>query len=365
MLSRYCHGEIVLYREVGVSAVKTESPAEPVAGETGSTGLPVRRWRLRMTEETGVLAALLMLVAVIGVFHPNFLEFHSLVSVLRDAAFVGLIAFGMVYLLSMQELDLSVGSIYGLSAVIAALLMRSGLNPWAAAALTLLLAAAMGALNAVVANAFRLPAIIVTLGTLSVYRGIDLLISNGEPVTGMPEDSSFFSVLGDDVAGVPASVWVLVLVGVALHVTYRWTRFGTLVRAVGSNRRAAEFAGIPVRRIHLMALTLTALLCGLAGVLSVAYYASADPNLGAGQEIVIIAAAIIGGTSLSGGSGTIPGALFGALLITVINAGLVYFGISANWGLLVTGLVIVAAVALDSSVRRRLLARTRTRGSAS
>jgi ribose transport system permease protein len=104
---------------------------------------------------------------------------------------------------------------------------------------------------------------------------------------------------------------------------------------------------------------MTALLCGVAGVLSVAFFGSADPSLGTGQEIVVIAAAIIGGTSLSGGSGTILGALLGALLITVINAGLVYFGVNANWGTLVTGLVIVAAVALDSSLRQKIFHRIR------
>jgi ribose transport system permease protein len=312
-----------------------------------------RRWRL-ITDETGVLVTLLVLVAVIGAFHPTFLQFQSIVSLLRDTTFVGLMACGMVYLLSMQEIDLSVGSIYGLSALICAMLIRGGVDPWIAAGVTLVPAGGMGVLNALVANVFKLPAIIVTLGTLSVYRGVGLLLSNGAPITGLSHKSSFFSLLGGDVLGVPASVWILVIAGAFLHVGYRRTRFGTLVRAVGSNRRAAEFAGIPVDRVRLQALTLTALLCGLAGVLTVAFFGIADPSLGTGQEIVVIAAAIIGGTSLSGGSGTVIGALLGASLITVINAGLVYFGVNANWGTLVTGLVIIAAVSLDSSLRRRL-----------
>nr|WP_281370304.1 ABC transporter permease [Microbacterium pseudoresistens] len=281
-------------------------------------------------------------------------------SVLRDSAFVGLMAFGMVYLLSMQELDLSVGSVFGLSAVICAMFIRAGVDPWLSGLLTLVLAAAFGALNAGIANLFRLPGIIVTLGTLSVFRGLDLVISGGGPIT-ISAHGSFFDVLGRSVLGIPTSVLVLVAAGVLLHVIYRWTRFGVLVRAIGSNGRAAEYAGIPVRRVRMQAFMLTAGLAGLAGVLSVAFFGSADPSLGTGQEIVVIAAAIIGGTALSGGSGTVIGALLGSVLITVINAGLVYFGVSANWGTLVTGVVIIGAVALDSSLRNRLFRLIRPR----
>ncbi|MGP3534201.1 ABC transporter permease [Microbacterium sp. RD1] len=325
---------------------------------------PTRRrtaWRRRILgEETGVLGALIVLVVIISVIHPSFLEFHSITSVLRDSAFVGLMAIGTVYLLSMQELDLSIGSVFGLSAVACALLIRNGVDAWLAAGLTLVLAAVIGALNATIANVFRLPGIIVTLGTLSVYRGIDLVISGGASVS-VPTDGSFFDILGRSILGIPTSIVVLVLAGVVLHVVYRWTRFGTLVRAVGSNVRAAEYAGIPVRRVRLQAFTLTSVLAGVAGVLSVAFFGTADPSLGTGQEIAVIAAAIIGGTALSGGSGTVIGAVLGAILITVINAGLVYFGVNANWGTLVTGLVIIGAVALDSTLRNRLLSFTRKR----
>jgi ribose transport system permease protein len=318
-------------------------------------------WNRRIVgEETGVLGALIVLVIVISAIHPDFLQFHSITSVLRDSAFIGLMAFGMVYLLSMQELDLSVGSVFGLSALICAMFIRGGVDPWLAALITLVIAAGLGALNAGIANLFRLPGIIVTLGTVSVFRGVDLVLSGGAPVT-MSTDSSFFDVLGRDILGIPTSILVLVGVGVILHVVYRWTRFGVLVRAVGSNGRAAEYAGIPVRRVRVQTFVLAAGLSGLAGILSVAFFGSADPSLGVGQEIVVIAAAIIGGTALSGGSGTVLGAMLGAILITVINSGLVYFGVNANWGTLVTGLVIIGAVALDSTLRHRLLSFVRKR----
>ncbi|WP_375386055.1 ABC transporter permease [uncultured Microbacterium sp.] len=337
------------------------SSVEQHRAEPAVSGLKTARapWhRSLVGEETGVLGALIVLVIVISAVHPGFLQFHSITSVLRDSAFIGLMAFGMVYLLSMQELDLSVGSIFGLTALICAMMIRGGLDPWLSALLALVIASGLGALNATIANVFRLPGIIVTLGTVSVFRGFGLIISGGAPVT-MPTDSSFFDVLGRDILGIPTSIIVFVVLGVVLHVVYRWTRFGVLVRAVGSNGRAAEYAGIPVRRVRVQTFVLAATLSGLAGILSVAFFGTADPSLGLGQEIVVIAAAIIGGTALSGGSGTVIGAMLGAILITVINAGLVYFGVNANWGTLVTGLVIIGAVALDSTLRQRLLSSVR------
>lgn len=338
------------------SPMATTAPPDDAPPRLARRGTP----RRLVGEETGVLGALVVLVIVISAIHPDFLQFHSITSVLRDSAFIGLMAFGMVYLLSMQELDLSVGSVFGLSALVCAMLIRDGVDAWLAAGLTLVVAAGLGALNASIANLFRLPGIIVTLGTLSVFRGADLVLSGGAPIT-MPRDSSFFDILGRSILGVPTSVVVLVGAGIALHIVYRFTRFGVLVRAVGSNGRAAEYAGIPVRRVRAQAFMLSAGLAGLAGVLSVAFFGSADPSLGVGQEIVVIAAAIIGGTALSGGSGTVIGAMLGAILITVINAGLVYFGVNANWGTLVTGLVIIGAVALDSTLRHRLLSFVRRR----
>jgi ribose transport system permease protein len=167
--------------------------------------------------------------------------------------------------------------------------------------------------------------------------------------------------MGGSYLGLAMSVWVLFFAAIVLQIVYRWTRYGTLVRAIGSNPRAAAFAGIPVKRIRLITYMLTGFLSGLAGVLSVAYFRVADPSLGSGTEIAVIAAAIIGGTALSGGSGTVLGALLGATLISVINSGLVYFGVSANWGTLVTGLVILGAVMLDSTLRQKLLSKLRIR----
>jgi ribose transport system permease protein len=170
----------------------------------------------------------------------------------------------------------------------------------------------------------------------------------------LPVDDSFFEILGGRWLGVPAAAWVAIILLVALSVLFNRTRFGTMVRAIGSNREAAAFTGIPVNRIRLYAITLTGALAGVSGILSLAYFEGADPTVGTGFELQVIAAAIIGGTAVSGGSGTVVGAMLGALIVAVINSGLVYFQVPTTYTDLITGLVILVAVGSDSLLRKRL-----------
>lgn len=303
--------------------------------------------------QLGVLVALLAMVGFVSAFHPSFLSPASLINIAEGAALYGIIALGMVFLLSMREIDLSVGSIYAVSITASALLIAlSGWNPWLAAAAGVGLSVALGALNGVLSNVIGIPTIIVTLGTLSMYRGLTLVLAGGHYVPYLPA-SSFFEVLGGNLLGVPVSVWAFGLLAVVLTVLYRSTRFGFVVRAIGSNQQAAVLSGIPVGRIKLITLALVGGLCGIAGMLTLALFQSADSNLGTGYELLAIAAAIIGGTGLSGGSGSVSGALIGALIIATIQGGLVQFGINPNWSSFVTGAVIIAAVAIDAIVRRQ------------
>ncbi len=331
----------------------------PPASAPGDSALDRAREVLRRVfaiDEIGPLLALVALVVLIGAFHSEFLEKTVLLNTVRSAAFVAIAAYGMVYLLAMTEIDLSVGGIYALSIMLAAKWMSS-INPWLAAVLAIIVAVAMGAFNGVLANVFRIPVIIITLGTLSMYRGLVQVVSDGKPATGIPLDSSFFTKLGEETLGIPTSAWIVVILGIVLTFVFKKTRFGAMVRATGSNHQAAEFSGIPTRRIRLYALMLTGGLAGLAGVLSLAYFQGADPTVGAGYELQVIAAAIIGGTAVSGGTGTVPGALIGALIVAVINSGLIFFSIDSNWTNFVTGAVIVVAVGSDALVRRRRAAR--------
>jgi ribose transport system permease protein len=307
-------------------------------------------------DEIGPLLALIVLIVLISSFHSRFLDDTVLLNTIRSACFVAITAYGMVYLLAMTEIDLSVGGIFAVALILAAKWMSS-IDPWIAALLAILVAVAMGAVNGVLANLFRIPVIIITLGTFSAYRGLVQVITGGRPATGIPLESSFFTTLGEDVLGLPVAVWASLVLGVLLTFVFRKTRFGAMVRASGSNYQAAEFSGIPTRRIRLYALMITGALAGLAGVLSLAYYQGADPTVGVGYELQVIAAAIIGGTAISGGTGTVPGALIGALIVSVINSGLVFFSVDPNWSAFVTGAVVVLAVCSDAVLRRRREAR--------
>ena len=309
--------------------------------------------RLFAFEELGVGVALAVLVLVIGGFHPTFFHRDVLLSALQSASFVAIIAYGMVFLLAMIEIDLSVGGTYTMGIIVSAKLMAGGMNPWIAAVIGIAVCAAMGFVNGAFASLLRLPLIIITLGTLSAYSGLVTVVSNAQPVANVPVTDRFFSALGGNWLGIPVAAWFALGLVVILTVVFTKTRFGSMVKAVGSNPQAAEFSGIPVGRVRLWAVTLTGALAGVSGVLSLAYYQGADPTTGANLNLQVIAAAIIGGTAISGGTGTVPGALIGALIVSVINSGLIFFAIPANWTNVVTGAVILIAVGTDSFLRLR------------
>jgi ribose transport system permease protein len=304
-----------------------------------------------------VVSVLVILVLGVGVFRPDFLDTDNLLSTGRNAVYVGLMAAGMVFPLAMREVDLSVGGNFALSMVVGAVLMRDGVPPWLAVPLILLLAAALGAVNGLITTYARIPSFIVTLATALLYRGIALAFAAGKQIFDLPRDSSFFVDLGGKVFGIPSALLVLVLLAALLTVVFTRTRFGAQVRAVGSNPDAAALTGLPVNRIRIQALAMSGLMAGVAGTLALAFFMSGDPTLGEGFELTAIAAAIIGGTPLAGGRGSIPGAVVGALILAVVSSALVFFRIPINWTSFATGAVILVAVAADAALRRY---RTRT-----
>ncbi|MEV4898764.1 ABC transporter permease [Nonomuraea sp. NPDC050547] len=304
-------------------------------------------------DEFGVVVVLVVLVVAIGLFHPAFLDRAQLIDVVRQASFIGVLACGMTYLLAMRELDLSVGSTYALSLIAGSMMMRAGVNPWLAAAAGVAVGAVLGLVNGALCNTLGIPSIIATLGTLSVFRGLALALSEGRQVAGLPREDAFFTVVGGDLLGLPTSIWVLAAVAIALTVVFKATPFGYRVRAIGSNPDAARFSGISIPRVRLQVLVLSGALAGVAGVLTLGFFASGQPTIGQGYELQAIAAAIIGGTPLRGGSGTVWGSVLGTVILGTVASGLVYFGVPINWSLFATGIVILLAVALDALLRRR------------
>jgi ribose transport system permease protein len=304
-------------------------------------------------ESNSVLIATVALILFIGVIHPDFLAWGQLKEIVQNASYVGIIAGGMAFLIAMREIDLSVGSMFGLTLIAASLFMQHGMNPWLAALLGILLGCGLGLINAILVQFIAIPAIVATLATLSVYRGLAQALSGGEQVTGLPAENSFFTFLGGDVLGIPTSVWVLVIVAAVLTAVLRFTPYGYRVRSIGSNPEAATFSGISIPRVRVQTLVLIGGLCGLSGMLGLAFFISGDPNIGSGFELTAIAAAVIGGTPLRGGSATVVGAVLGSILLSAVNSGLAYFDVPVNWSSFATGAVILAAVALDSLIRGR------------
>lgn len=333
--------------------------ARRTAGTEATRPAAGRRWKL--PEETGVLIALFVMIAVIGFAKPRFLNPVNLFTVLGNTTFQGMLSLGMVYLLAIREIDLSVGWMFNFSAVVAALLMVAGLDPWIAMIAGVLFGALLGLVNGLLVNTLKLPSIIVTLGTFSMFEGLSLVSNSGRAINPPDLTGSYFTLISAKIFGViPVVGLVFVVLAIALHFVLHGTRFGYRVQAVGSNPEAAVLAGIPNALVRLQTLVLMGAISGLSGSLYVGFRGAIDPQEGADFVLTVIAAVIIGGTPLSGGYGTVFGAMIGMLIIQVISSGIIFFGIDATWSTFVTGAVIIVAVVLDRIVKYQRQRRANT-----
>jgi ribose transport system permease protein len=308
---------------------------------------------IRLPEEIGVIVALLTLVLFIGISRPEFLNPLNLLRILGSTGMQGIIATGMVFLLAIREIDLSVGWMFNFSAVFAAILMVNGLDPWLAGVAGILFGGVLGLFNGLLAVGLKLPSIIVTLGTFSMFRGLSLVVNESRPI--VPDNEHvYFEFATTRLFGVvPVVAVIFVLMAIALHILLHRTRFGYRVQAIGSNPEAARLAGIPISLVRLQTLVMMGLICGFSGVLFLGFRGAIDPTSGQDFALTVIAATIIGGTPLSGGWGTVIGAVVGMLIIQVISSGIIFFGIDAKWSTFVTGAVIIVAVVLDQIVKRQ------------
>src|SRR6185503_10528056 len=310
--------------------------------------------RLRSIDEIGAVAGLLSVCLLLWLTTgERFGQTANLLQVARQASSYGIMSAGMVLLLAMGEIDLSVGSILTLVNVSAALALREGVPMPVAVVLGLSLGAACGFLNGALAGVLRIPTIIVTLGTMSIFRGLALVLSKATAIADFSKDNVLFHFGSRKILGLPTGVLVMLLVGVAGHLLLKHTAFGWRLQAIGSNAQAARFSGISLPRYRMAAMTLMGLVAAVAGVMELAFLQSGSPITGQGYELYVIASVIIGGTALTGGSGSIVGGILGALLIAVIRNGLVLLEFSAYWGTVVTGAVIIAAVAIGGWVKRK------------
>jgi ribose/xylose/arabinose/galactoside ABC-type transport system permease subunit len=302
--------------------------------------------------EFGIFAFLVVMSVAIGLARPTFFATGNLLAMGRQMAELTIMGVAMTFLITAQELDLSVGSIYGLCSLTMALIAQNyGVNLWLALALVLAMAAGLGVVNGLITTRGRIPAFIVTLGMLYILRGITL-IESPWPISGL-ENPSFFSALDGKIGQIPIQIfWMLGFVAVG-SLALRRTTFGYHVRATGSNRAAAELSGIRVQRVKIIAFVLTAVASGFAGAMSFTHLGSASPLAGSGYELNVIAAVVIGGTALFGGQGTVIGTFLGAALLTIMRNGLVQLGGEGRLQDAFLGAIIIIAVLIHTHLSFR------------
>ncbi|MCR4267202.1 ABC transporter permease [Nitratireductor sp. ZSWI3] len=292
------------------------------------------------------LAVLIALSAVMAIISPVFLSFGNLFNIILATATYGILAIGATFVISAAGIDLSLGSVLGLASVTGAFLVVNLGLPWPFAIVGCLAAGlAAGAVNGLIIVRGRVPAFIVTLGMLGIARGLALIISSGRGIYGLPEEILFLGQARP--FGVPTPVYVLIVVALVAHYILAHTPFGAHTLALGDNEAAARATGIDVRRQRLMLYSLSGLMAGLAGLIFTARVNTGDPTAGLNYELLAITAAIIGGTNLFGGRGSILGTMIGALIMGVLQNGLNLMAVQAYYQQMAIGIVLIAAVWLD------------------
>lgn len=287
-----------------------------------------------------VLACLFLLLAIDT---EHYVTTQNLIDVALQMSSTGIAAIGMSYLVIAGTVDLSVGSIYGLAAVTAAMFSNSVGAPIAILG-ALAICAVVGLINGVLVLGIPVSPIVVTLGSLTLIRAVVVILTQGNVLSASPGLGAFGSF---QPLGVPISVWLLGLLGIGALIVLRTTIVGRQIYAIGGNRRAALAAGVRVRRILLGAFVFNAMMAGLAGLLFASRFATADPSYGTGFELTVLTAVILGGVAFTGGEGGIGGVVLAVTLLAVINSGLVALEVNEYWAGFVQGAALIVAIGLD------------------
>jgi len=315
---------------------------------------PAIQWMRRFWqwEASGIFVALIVLLLILALATDNFLSYYNLSVVVRQAAFVGLVALGQTLVLLVGGIDLSVGACAGLSAIVGSLaLTQWGLHPWLVIPFVMMFGFTLGAFNGIFVAGLRLNPFIVTLATWEIFAGLTLVITQGYPIRPLGSD---FTIFGQAVIfSIPLPViFFLTAAGILIWMLYQ-TRFGRNIFAVGGNRDAAILAGIRARWIEFTVFGLAGLFAALAGILFASRMDAGQPSVGEGWLMGAITAAILGGTSLRGGQGSIIGTVFGAIFLAVLANGTVMLNISGFWQRVIVGAVVLVAVLVDLLRRNR------------
>jgi rhamnose transport system permease protein len=312
-------------------------------------------WTLARLREAGLSVFIALLVIAVTLRTPRFLTADNFQDILLNISILAIVALGQTMVILTHGIDLSVSSMIGLVAMMVSFLVKQ--NPDISILLVVLLGMALGAVlgtfNGLIITFGKVPPIIATLGTLSIYRGLVFFYSQGTWINSFELPESFKLLSKGTPLGLPNMVVIAILVAILVYYFLNYTRTGRDIFAVGSNPEAAKLAGIPKERITFLVYLLCGIASGLAAVLWASRFESAQTNTALGFELQTVAAAVVGGVSISGGVGTVPGVLLGALLLGIIQNALTIVRISPFWQLAAQGLLILIAVVTDKWILSR------------
>jgi ribose transport system permease protein len=293
---------------------------------------------------SGVLALMIIIASITS---PYFLDIYNLQSLLRDLAFIGMIGIGQSLLLLIGELDLSVGKIASLCGILSGMMMVTvGMNPILTVIFGVALGALLGAVNGTIISKLQLNAMVATIGMQGVYGGINLVLTEGKAITGIPKSISFIGK--GNVGPIPMPFIFTIIVLILILFLVKKTKTGRYIYAIGNNKDAAKILGIKVDRTRIFIYSIVGMISALAGILYVARLGSAQSAIGESWPMNSIAASVIGGVALTGGIGNPAGALIGAAIISIIQNMIVLFGVNMYWQSAVSGFVVVIAISFSS-----------------
>lgn len=330
-----------------------DTPTRPAATQRFDIKKLVER------REISLLAVLVLLLVVFSLLSDRFASLATAAQILNSMSIVIVVGIGLALVLMTRNIDVSIGSMVGLTAYFGANFAVT--NPQmpvvAVILLSCLVGLVMGSINGFIVATLRVPSIMVTLGTLYIYRGILSMIAGSKQVAAQSLPEGYEGLASWSLLGIPGLVIYALVLGVAAHVFIRHTFAGRSLLAIGSNPVAAEQLGIPTKRWVFGAFAVSGVLCGFAGVLWGARYGTVDSSVASGYEIVVLAAVVVGGISVNGGNGSIGGVIVGAAILSVISTGLALLNVSQFWLQAIQGAVIVAALVADAIIRTRVEAR--------
>lgn len=315
----------------------------------------LRRGLRRVTHmnEAVVLAVVIVVFVALSIASPYFLTAQNLRTLTIGLAAEGIIVVGMTLALASGGFDLSVGSVMGLAAIVTAYLTVGGLDVWLSAIVGVLLGALIGSINGWLISRVKINPFITTLGMMTIARGLIYVITDGSSLPIYDAPQAFLDLGAGSFFGIPIIVIIFVIVALFGDFLMRNSAFVRKVFYVGSNAKAAALSGISVPRVQFTVYLIVGVLAAIAGILSLARFGTATPSTGAGVEMRVISAAIIGGASITGGAGTVLGSVLGLVLLSLISNALVLLNVSVNWQSAISGLILLVAVAVDTLSKRR------------